>query len=247
MFSFETLSLSSANSLRLNPTAVHLWGCRLSEAFATYDGLESYLDDDEMARADRYRRPEDATRYIAGRGLLRLMLGKYLDLSPKQLHFEYGAQGKPYLEHGNGLQFNLSHAGDLAMLAFSQGRAVGVDIESRERGIRGDEIAFRFFTAAEQSELQGLPAKDRPAAFLRGWTRKEAFIKARGQSILRELGRFSVSLLPGDLTPLREVEGDHGAYTHWRMHTVETDSFVAAVCWEGTADLSCRQLFSGPL
>ena len=247
MASFEPDSLSSVDSFRLPPTEVHLWGCRLAEAFDACDGLAAYLDNEEMAKANRYRRPEDTTRYIAGRGLLRLMLGKYLNLNPKHLQFEYGAHGKPYLEHGNGLQFNLSHAGDLAMLAFSQGRPVGVDVESRERGIRGEEIAFRFFSPAEQAQMRGFPAKDRPAAFLRGWTRKEAFIKARGESILKELGRFSVSLSPGDLAPIREIEGNHGAPTRWRMHTVETDKYLATVCWEGTADLSCRQLFEGPL
>ena len=244
---FEPDSLSALDSFRLTPNEVHLWGCRLAAAFDACDGLEGYLDGEERAKADRYRRPEDGTRYIAGRGLLKLMLGKYLDLNPKDLRFEYGAHGKPYLEHDDGLEFNLSHAGDLAMLAFSQGRAVGVDVESRERGIRGEEIAFRFFSPDEQAQMRGLPAKDRPAAFLRGWTRKEAFIKGRGDSILGELGRFSVSLSPGDHAPIREMQDDHGAPTRWRMHTVETDRYVATVCWEGAANLSCRQLFGGPL
>lgn len=243
---FEPESLSSTAAFRLGATEVHLWGCRLAEALKRCDA-ESCLDREEMARAGRFRRPEDAARYIAGRGLLRLMLGKYLDLSPQHLRFEYSGQGKPYLEHDSGLQFNLSHAGDLAMLAFSRCRAVGVDVESRERGLRGEEIAFRFFSPLEQAEIRELPAPDRPAAFLRGWTRKEAFIKARGESVLKELGRFSVLLSPGDTTPIREIDGDRDAPASWRLHTVETDEFVAAVCWQGRADLSCRQLFGQSL
>jgi 4'-phosphopantetheinyl transferase len=245
MRAFESVSASSAESFQLAPTEVHLWGCRLGEAQKACTGLESHLEDAERSRANRFRRPEDAARYIAGRGLLRYMIGKYLDLIPRQLRFEYGPQGKPFLEQSNDLQFNLSHAGDLAMLAFSRGRAVGVDVESREREIRGEEIAFRFFSAAEQAELCALEATERPAAFLRGWTRKEAFIKARGESILKELTRFSVSLSPEDTAPIRG--GAHGVPGKWQMHTLETEAYVATVCWEGEANLSCRQLFGRPL
>lgn len=247
MCPFEPKSLSSADSFQLATTDVHLWGCRLGEAREAYAELENHLEEGERSRADRFRRQQDAARYIAGRGLLRFMIGKYLDLNPRHLRFEYGQQGKPYLENGNGLQFNLSHAGDLAMLAFSLDRAVGVDVESREREIRGDEIAFRFFSTAEQAELRALEAEDRAAAFLRGWTRKEAFIKVRGQSILKELARFSVSLAPGDDAPIREIEGVDGVPGSWQMRTVETDGYVATVCWEGQADLSCRQPFGGRL
>jgi 4'-phosphopantetheinyl transferase len=156
----------------------------------------SALSDDECERAARFRFDRDRRRFVAGRSALRSLVGSYLDVAPDEVAFEYGPQGKPFVP-GATLSFNVSHSGGQAVYAFGSGLEVGVDVELLDHARYGDDVAERFFSPQEVDTLRGLAPAMRPAAFLRCWTRKEAFIKARGEGLSLPLDEFDVAFAPG--------------------------------------------------
>ncbi|HZG52707.1 MAG TPA: 4'-phosphopantetheinyl transferase superfamily protein, partial [Pyrinomonadaceae bacterium] len=180
---------------------VHLWRASLAQTPDALRRLYSTLAPDESAKAARYHFPRDRDHYIAARGLLRQLLGRYLAQPPHALRFAYGAYGKPSLDGATAaadLRFNLSHSHELALYAFARGREVGIDIEHIRADFADDDIAARFFSAREVSMLRALPARARTSAFFNCWTRKEAYIKARGEGLSHPLDQFDVSLTPGE-------------------------------------------------
>jgi 4'-phosphopantetheinyl transferase len=145
-----------------------------------------WLSDDERDRAQRYRRSSDRQQFVTARGLLRQCLGHYLNCAPECLQFHYGEHGKPEidptLQPSRSLQFNTSHSGEMALLAFSWDGAIGVDLEA-PRSMSDSQIiklARRFFLAPEVDALERCDVQDRSALFFRYWTCKEAYLKATG-------------------------------------------------------------------
>jgi len=151
---------------------VHVWRASLEQPGAVIEQLHGVLAADEIARAARFRFDRDRNRYIVGRGLLRTLLGGYLRRPPSMLRFEYGVFEKPRLA-GEGPQFNLSHSGSLALLAFANDVEIGVDVEHSDVDFARERIAERFFSPAEVRVLRSLPEPLQPHAFLTCWTRKE--------------------------------------------------------------------------
>ena len=181
--------------MRISRDELHIWEASLDRPAAVVNTLGWTLSEDERARADRFRFERDRARYIVGRGLLRRLLGEYLGLASKEIRFAYGPNDKPHLERAN-LHFNLSHSGPVALFAFSRDAEVGVDVELDDADFSSERIAERFFSPAEVAALRSLPPARQPQAFLTCWTRKEAFIKARGDGLSLALNRFDVSLEP---------------------------------------------------
>lgn len=152
------------------------------------------LNDAERARADRFIRAEHGRSFTIAHASLRQILSRYLDIVAEAVQFSAAEKGKPRIEGETGLQFNLSHSGELALVAVTRGRAVGVDIESmRERSAQRN-IAERYFSRGEVNALFALPDAEQSAAFYRCWTRKEAYIKALGLGLSYPLDGFEVSL-----------------------------------------------------
>ena len=118
--------------------------------------------------------------------------------------------------------------------------------EVHASGTRGDEMVYRFFTATEQAQLGSLGIAERPDAFVRGWTRKQAYIKASGRNIFREFSKVSVSLLPGDNDPIRLEEGSAPA-DHWQMKVLDLEEHVSAALVGGASQsgLSTVAMLSG--
>jgi 4'-phosphopantetheinyl transferase len=180
---------------------VHVWSAPLDppeEAVRLYGAL---LAPDERARAERFRFERDRRRFTVARGVLRSMLGRYLELDPRRVEFLYESHGKPALAGeaaGAGLRFNVSHSGEMALYAVSGGRELGVDVEEVRSMEDGLDIAERFFSASEVAAFRALPAELRDDAFFNCWTRKEAFIKAVGEGLSFPLHVFDVSLAPGE-------------------------------------------------
>lgn len=171
------------------------------------------LSEGERARAARFHFAADRDRFVASHAAQRGILASYLGVEASSLVFGEGAQGKPFLNapaHGRSLRFSLSHSGDLALLAVSSGREVGVDVE-RVRP-RADLAAFvaRYFSPREREALARIPSDDRLRAFYEIWTLKEAYLKACGDGLLRELDAFDVTV--GDAAPrllaVRDRPGD---------------------------------------
>ena len=172
---------------------LHIWQTTLDVGGAPAGRLSAILSDDERARAARFRFDRDRIRYIAGRAQLRLLLAEYVDMPPERLVFRYGSNEKPSLA-GPGPQFNLSHSGALALYAVCADVEVGIDVELYDPDFAGQRIPERFFSPDEVSALRALPEPEQARGFLELWTRKEAFIKARGDGLSLALDSFSVNL-----------------------------------------------------
>jgi len=161
---------------------------------------ERYVSLNERVRAERLLDPYKKKRFLAGRGLLREILGGYLGIQPDEVHFTMGEHGKPCLSTTAGnkeqLHFNLSHSGTMFLLAITATREVGVDIEQLNNDIPFSDMARIAFSPREQKELFDLPHHLQLAAFYRCWTRKEAYLKASGMGFALKSNRFDVSLLP---------------------------------------------------
>ncbi len=172
---------------------LHIWQLRLDVGEVVADRLAQILSADERARAARFHFERDRTRYIAGRAQLRTLLASYVDAEPAELSFSYGANGKPALP-SPAPYFNLSHSGALALLAVTPDAEVGVDVELYDPEFGGQRIPERFFSPDEVAALRALPPEQQARGFLVLWTRKEAFIKARGDGLSLALDSFSVTL-----------------------------------------------------
>lgn len=192
------------------------------------------LSDDERARASRFK-VEDARRsFIVSRAFLRTILGEVLGCAPETILFGEGDHGKPFLagaHSGSGIEFNVSHSGDVFLYAVSRGRPVGVDVERKNEGREIEKLAQRYFAPAEaRLLLEEAPPKDRLDSFYRCWTRKEAYLKARGTGLTTKLHTFEVTFLPG-VPPAMVHTGVVGEDpATWRVFDVPVpNGYVAAL------------------
>ena len=176
---------------RLAAGEVHVWRIALDEALPELDHV---LQPDELARANRFRFAADRARYVVSRAALRRLLGGHLGMPATQVRFFYAAHGKPELAatHGSDLRFNVSHSGDLGLIAMTHGRAVGIDIENMRPDIECLEIAGRYFSAADIATLKAQAARELLPAFYDCWVKKEAVIKAWGVGLSLSLDSFTV-------------------------------------------------------
>lgn len=205
---------------------VDVYTIPLEAETAKLDYLYETLALEERDRAHRFRFRRDRRHYIAGRGSLREILSNYLKMEPSAIRFAYNQYGKPMVQ-GTDLRFNLSHSGDWAMLAVTRGREVGIDIERVDPRFAEEQIPERFFSPREVAELRALPAREQTAAFFRCWTRKEAYIKARGMGLALDLDSFDVTLGPHDEPALYRAG-------NWSIQNLEAPAgYAAAIVAEG--------------
>ncbi len=165
---------------------IHVWRASLDQPPACVAALEQTLSLDECSRAQRYRFARDRQHFIIRRGLLRQMLGDYLDVEPGSLCFSSGPYGKPALAEIPGAympHFNVSHSRELALFAFARDREVGVDIEYVRPVVEAEQIAGRYFSAQERDTLRDLPPDRMYEQFFIYWTRLEAYLKASGMGL----------------------------------------------------------------
>jgi 4'-phosphopantetheinyl transferase len=229
--------LSAPAPLKLETDEVHVWRARLQGRGSELDALDRLLSPDERARADRFHFPKDREQFIVARGTLRRLLSRYLSVEPVQVGFEYTSHGKPYLPleaGGDTLRFNVSHSGGLALYAVTRRREVGVDIEMIRPEVAGEPLAERFFAPAEVAALRTLPSPQQPEAFFACWTRKEAYIKARGEGLSLPLSAFEVTLRPGEPAALCSTKTDPGEAARWALTALDPGpGFAAALAVEG--------------
>ena len=220
----------------LLPDEVHVWRVSLREQLDSPADYRQILSSDELERADRFLLSEHGERFVATRGILRVLLGRYLAKSPHDFTFCYNDQGKPSLLAfaDSNVEFNLAHSGDFAFYAFSIGRRLGTDVEGGDREVAYEKVSRRFFSQREVADMDSLPAEDRRAAFFTCWTRKEAYLKAIGTGLSAGLAGFSVSLKPGEPARLVEVKADESEAQRWRMENLTAgEGYAAALCVQG--------------
>jgi 4'-phosphopantetheinyl transferase len=168
---------------QLSPGEIHLWRAALDNPI-NLSGTESVLSREELLRAGRFLHQLDRERFIVAHGALRMVLGLYLSADPQSLEFSIGPMGKPSLKQTfTDLRFNLSHSGDLALIAVTRGRDVGVDVERVQRDIEFDPIIEHYFDPTEAWDLRTAPPQERVGRFFDLWTRKEACLKAEGSGL----------------------------------------------------------------
>ncbi len=217
-----------------DPDEVHVWQSSLDLDTDTLNQLRQTLSPDEQSRADRFTFPKLRAHFTAGRGMLRVLLGRYLDRDPAALRFRYNLQGKPALADSAGdvLRFNLAHSHGIAVYAVARQREVGIDVERVRPEVAGDDIAERYFSPRELAALRSLPTEQRLEAFFHCWTRKEAYIKAVGKGLALPLDSFDVSVTPEEAAVL---EARHeGAAGRWTMRALEVPAgYVGALAVEG--------------
>ena len=237
-----------ADTPALAEGCVHIWRLPLAPPPARLAALARLLHDDERERAARFVFERDRTAYTATRGALRTLAGAYLGRRPEELELGYGARGKPYLTApppgAEPLCFNVSHSGELALLAFVRGREVGVDIERRREMRDLLSLAHTSFSPHEYEALCRLPPRDHTAAFFACWSRKEAFIKATGEGV-SQLADFDVTVHPDEPARLLRVPGPPPGHPRWSIRDLPAvPGYAAALvvagdgvrieCWDGS-------------
>lgn len=208
-------------ALELGPEDVDVWRLPPTVPAATLDWLESLISPQERARADRFVFADHRRRFVAAHGWLRAVLAAYLDQPPAELEIAGAPGTKPRLAGGAGPCFSLSHSGDLALVAVAADCEVGVDVEVVRPLPDFEALARAILSQRELRDWQAVPEPDRLRVFFEAWTRKEAFLKAVGEGLSRELQSFDVSLSPGTSARLLRVEGDSGAPQRYEMHALE--------------------------
>ena len=212
---------------------VHVWLVPVAIPAECLAVLQSVLDDDECERARRFRTRAARERFVVSRGVLRLVLGGLTGSPPERLRFARRCgwcggtdHGKPRLSDADrsGIDFSLSRSSGLALIAVARGRLVGGDVERVRRRTDILAVARSAFSPAERRAIES-PATDgeRREAFFRCWTRKEAYLKARGEG------------LAGGL------DTDHEDTGGWQIRSLRAPpGYMAAVAAEGQFALRQR-------
>ena len=187
---------------------LHVWRASLDLSPDVIERFQITLSEHEKERAQRFLVPQARERFIAGRGILRELLGRYLALAPEEIEFQYGPDGKPSLSagHNSAIRFSVSHSQDMALFAMAAGSEVGVDIEAMKADFRGMQIASHFFSDEEVASLARLEQKSATEGFFACWTKKEAYVKARGKGLGIPLRSFTVKFAE-DKQGLQDEEG----------------------------------------
>ncbi len=203
-------------------STIHVHCIDLDAADLDPERIEAILEPDERARAARFRFARDRRRYVVRHAVLRTLLVAPCGSSPAALRFAFNAQGKPSLDGGP--EFNISHSHGHALIAIGSDHAVGCDIEWRDASFAEETIAEQLFSGREVTALRGLPEDLQARAFFDCWTRKEAYIKARGLGLSLPLDSFDVSVDPRQ--PAALLQGCDG----WCIRSFEpAPDFHAAV------------------
>lgn len=223
---------------------VHLWRARLDGGAAA--DLAHFLSAEEMDRAARFQFDIHRERFVAARGFLRLILSRYLRIDPQRLTFSYGEFGKPELRAESShsrLRFNLSHSESLAIYAVARDRALGVDVEKMRAEFAQEQTATNFFSPREVAALRGLPREAWVEGFFNCWTRKEAYVKARGEGLSARLDQFDVSVAPGEPARLLKTFSGDGETGRWTLRSFcPQPGFVAALAVESrNQTIICRR------
>lgn len=200
---------------------VHSWCVTLDVPPENSAGAYATLTADERARSSWLRFERDRRRFIVAHGALHELLGRYLGTDPGQIRFVHNAFGKPALspELGSRLKFNLSHSAGCAVIAIAADADIGVDVEHIRALPDHADIARRCFSAPEVDELNRLPSHLQAQAFFSCWTKKEAYVKARGAS----------------LAELFDASPDAAPARRWSLYSFEpAPGYIGALVVEGS-------------
>jgi 4'-phosphopantetheinyl transferase len=190
------------SGLVLREDEVHIWLVQTNGESVSVGDVKDLLSAVEQDRASKFKFETDRRRYITAHAALRSILANYLNSPGRDLQFAVGPYGKPKLApiHARKkIEFNLSHSQEMALIAVTQGREIGVDVEWVREDFAFDEVAQRFFTAREVAALHALPLHLQREAFYKCWTSKEAFLKAKGTGLSGQLDEVEIVSIDNDV------------------------------------------------
>ena len=225
--------------LELSPEIVHVVRMRLDLSEALAAEYLKQLPAEEQVRAERFRFHDPRARFVGCRVPLRSILANCLGMAADAISFGYGANGKPELaaapkaaavqNAGTSIEFNLSHSGDWGLIALTVGSAVGVDIEQFDPRSEIQRLAERYFAKSEVAEFLQLSEESRQAGFYRGWTCKEAYMKATGRGMSQSLSSFAVRIDPDQPASLLSIDGEPDEPECWSVWSFDvTPNYAAA-------------------
>ena len=229
----------------LSDREVHVWNAPFDPSRALAAQQSQLLSRDERERAGRFHFARDREHFIHARAVLRVLLGHYLDVPPASVAFCYGPAGKPELAapfRDTNLQFNVSHSQGHLLIAIARNCAFGVDIEKVRSETNIEEISERFFCSAEKQQLRTLSGLTKSEGFFNGLTRKEAYLKARGEDIGDGLCRFVVSLIPGIPARLLFDERVPDAVGRWSIRELPAEGGLSAALAVKAIDFQLKAL-----
>jgi len=208
--------------------SIHVWTIGLDETTETVGALLGLLTGAERARAARFRTTELRVRFVVAHGALRTILSAYIGVAPAAVRLDTTQGGRPFVP-GAPFDFNLSHSDGLAVVAVTASGHVGVDVERLRRIDDEDAVVRRFFAAGEIRQYEALRTTERTSAFYSTWTRKEAFVKALGSGLQRDLKSFEVEVSPQAVCPRINLAEEDGRST-WSLRSFSPHAhYVAAV------------------
>ena len=233
----EGWTAAPSGELSLPADEVHVWRLPLRPPPGVLRRVEAHLSAAERDRAARFRFAEHRDAFVAGRGIQREILARYAGAAPAAIAYGESPHGKLSLAGDaaeSGIRFNVSNAGELALVAVVRDRELGVDLEKLKPMPDGLDIARRFFSEPENRVFAALDQAVRELAFFRCWTRKEAYIKAVGEGLSMPLDRFDVAFAPGEEACLLATRGDPSEAARWSMAGLEpAPGYVGALAVEG--------------
>ncbi len=247
MVASKELTLKDLYSIELLSHEVHIWQADLDVDSHQETDFLKILAQEERNRASRYLFAKDRRNFVVARGILRCLLAHYLKTTPDEIIFSYGLAGKPEIDKPTTqLTFNLSHSHSAALYAISWKRALGIDVEALGIDFSSNAIADFIFSDHERTILSAYPKNDWKTAFLRGWTRKEAYVKARGVGLSFPLKQIEVPF-EENITDIQlhlgcEKHSQRSQDWHWLYSLDSIPEYVSAlVVDDGPVSLSLRK------
>jgi 4'-phosphopantetheinyl transferase len=218
---------------------VHIWCLDFNELCSTkLRAYHNLLSQDEKERARKFYFEKDRDHFICARGILRCLIGMYLDIVPSSLVFKYNLHSKPLLDvppGGSDIYFNVTHSKNVALYAFSRTYPVGVDIEFIRQDLEWKALAENFFSINESCMIQSIEPCHQIEAFYCCWTRKEALLKGLGLGLSIPLNHFEVSVSPDETEVQPVYRSDLCQLKDWIIWSLPSlSNYVSALATKGS-------------
>jgi 4'-phosphopantetheinyl transferase len=230
---------SPPDPLSLQSSAVHIWRFFHSREVQALRSKVKILSLEEKRRAEQFHSQYEADRYLLNHTILREILSLYLCLGPAIIDFDIGPFGKPGLideQNPEQINFNLSHSGEILLIALAINQRIGIDVELIKPMEDINRMVELYFSKSENERYASLPEPERALAFYSAWTRKEAYLKSIGEGLQHPPDQVEVSFDPHEtFTKIKLLDRDLPQTTHHLFSFQPVEGYQAAVAFEGEA------------
>jgi 4'-phosphopantetheinyl transferase len=216
------------SALRVVPRSVQVWAFELRTSPACLEQCRQTLSSAEGARAARFVHETSRDDFVVAHGVLRQLLGRYTATPPRDLRFSSGADGKPTLEararDASVISFNMTHSQGRALIAVSDGREIGIDLEKIKPEVKALAIARRYFARAELAAIEAAPAPLTAGTFFRYWVAKEAILKGQGIGLRFPIDEFAVHFDDRDWSARIRIREPSRLAADWNVQVLPVDA-----------------------